>query len=300
MNPIEDQSTISLKGHTKMVMSLAVLSDGNLASSSSDSTIRIWCRKTGQTLRILRGHDEVVYALVSLPNKCTLASASADSTVKIWNTDSGKKLKTLKGISGYARCLAASSDGVLACGSKKQITVWFLDTENSLKSKRKKRLVDVSFRYGSVWSIAFLPNNMLASGSEDGMIRIWNLRSCKLVKQVTVCSNGYVMGLAVLSNETLACSFGFEGQINILNIDDLQTIRELKEHTRGVVNLLSLSNGNLVSCSNDKTIRVWDTKSWETLKVLNGHTESIRSLASFTDGAIASSSSDKTVKIWQI
>jgi WD40 repeat protein len=129
--------------------------------------------KTGQTLKILSEHPfYYVFSLASLPNGL-LASGSSDSTVKIWGTNSGKTVQTLKGIDGYARCLAVRSDGrtALACGSNMQITVWFLDLKNSLANKQKKRLDDSNFQ-DSVWCLAFLPNEKLASGSQDGEIRI--------------------------------------------------------------------------------------------------------------------------------
>jgi WD40 repeat protein len=116
-----------------------------------------------------------------------------------------------------------------------------------------------------------------------------------MLKQLKICNDGYVMRLSLLSDATLAYSFGYDGEISILNIDDMQTISELRGHTRGVVSLLLLSNETLASCSNDKAIRIWDTKNWKTLKVFSVHSDSIRCLACFPD-----SSSDNTVKIWKI
>ena len=82
-------------------------------------------------------------------------------------------------------------------------------------------------------------------------------------------------------------------------MDNWQTIRDLKGHTKEVINLLSLPNRALASCSNDKIIRIWEDKSKsETSKILTGHADSIKCLALLANGTLASASSDKTVKIW--
>ena len=49
----------TLEGHTSIVTSLAVLSDGSLASGSWDNTIRIWDTESGETIKILKGQSPV-------------------------------------------------------------------------------------------------------------------------------------------------------------------------------------------------------------------------------------------------
>jgi WD40 repeat protein len=72
----------TLIGHTMEVVSLAVISNGLLASASLDTTIRVWDATKGETRMILIGHNYPIMCLKALPNGL-LASGSLE--IKIWN-----------------------------------------------------------------------------------------------------------------------------------------------------------------------------------------------------------------------
>ena len=55
----------------------------------------------------------------------------------------------------------------------------------------------------------------------------------------------------------------------------------------------------IVSGSDDKTIKIWDASSGACLKTLEGHSDWVRSVAFSHDGKqVVSGSGDKTIKIW--
>jgi WD40 repeat protein len=58
----------TLNGHTYSVNALAVLQNGDLASGSSDSSIKIWNPINGTLKRTLNGHTSYVWALTVLQN----------------------------------------------------------------------------------------------------------------------------------------------------------------------------------------------------------------------------------------
>ncbi|KIJ90136.1 hypothetical protein K443DRAFT_53745, partial [Laccaria amethystina LaAM-08-1] len=62
---------------------------------------------------------------------------------------------------------------------------------------------------------------------------------------------------------------------------------------------VSPSGKQIVSGSDDKSVRVWDASTGDELKVLKGHTNSVRSVAFSPDGKqIVSGSDDKSVRVW--
>ena len=77
----------TLNGHTNRVYALTTLPNGDLASASSDQTLKIWNPNDGNLKLTLNGHNSLVKALTTLPNG-DLVSGADDKTIKIWNTGS--------------------------------------------------------------------------------------------------------------------------------------------------------------------------------------------------------------------
>ena len=57
------------------------MDDGTLAVASRDKSLSLW--RSGRLVRILKGHEHCVTALISLPNT-TLASGDVKGTIKFW------------------------------------------------------------------------------------------------------------------------------------------------------------------------------------------------------------------------
>ena len=83
-------------------------------------------------------------------------------------------------------------------------------------------------------------------------------------------------------------------------MDSAQCIRTLSGHRSTVLCLKLLKKqGQLISGSADKTLRIWNINTGECLRMVTGHTLSIKSL--FVKGsAVASGSQDNTIKIWNL
>ena len=64
--------------------------------------------------------------------------------------------------------------------------------------------------------------------------------------------------------------------------------------------MIFLPNGDLVSCSYDGTLKVWNHEKMEMIYELREHQEWIFSIALLKNGYLASSSADKTIKIWDL
>jgi WD40 repeat protein len=77
---------------------------------------------------------------------------------------------------------------------------------------------------------------------------------------------------------------------------------ETELHTAGIRFLKYLSNGNVASCSDDKTVNIWETTSGasSSIRVYRGHTDRVFVVDEIDSDTMVSGSRDETVQIWSI
>ncbi|MDZ7970239.1 MAG: WD40 repeat domain-containing protein, partial [Nostoc sp. DedSLP03] len=287
----------TLEGHSSYVNSVAYSPNGQqLASASSDKTIKIWDVSSGQLLKTLTGHSDTVISVAYSPNGQQLASASSDKTIKIWDVSSGQLLKTLTGHSSWVNSVAYSPNGqqLASASSDKTIKIWDVSSGQLLKT--------LTGHSSWVNSVAYSPNGQqLASASSDKTIKIWDVSSGQLLKTLTGHSS-WVNSVAYSPNGQQLASASSDKTIKIWDVSSGQLLKTLTGHSSAVNSVAYSPNGQqLASASDDKTIKIWDVSSGQLLKTLTGHSSWVNSVAySPNRQYLASASDDKTIKIWDV
>ena len=80
----------------------------------------------------------------------------------------------------------------------------------------------------------------------------------------------------------------------------LEEILTLNGHHDDVYSVISLESNKLISCSKDKTIKIWNLETGQCLKTLTEHSLPVNTIFLLANHKLASGSSDKTVKIWNL
>jgi WD40 repeat protein len=160
-----------------------------------------------------------------------------------------------------------------------------------------------SFILNDVNCITLVSPNVLASGSSDKTIQLWNLTSGKNIKTLSD-DVSFVDCLLLLHNTKWLASGDRDFSIKIWNIETSSFVINLQGHTGFIKSFVNLKKGHLASASSDKTVRIWNYESLEygaaLLATLKGHSNSVQSLALLPDDNLASSSLDQTVKMWNL
>ena len=153
---------------------------------------------------------------------------------------------------------------------------------------------------GSVYSLAFLANGrQLASASEDGTIRIWDINTGNAVRTLTGHRRS-VHAIAVSPNGRLIVSAGNEQDLFLWDVRKSKLIGKLTGHDYDVYTLQFSTDGRLLASSGkDQSIIIWDMNKKRILHTLEGHEDTVLTLSFSPDGkGLLSGGEDGQLKHW--
>jgi WD40 repeat protein len=301
-----------LMAHKDWVRSVAFSRNGQmLASGSADGTIILWDVSTGQAFGPpLTGHTSFVTDVVFSPDDQVLASSSADGTVIMWDVTTRQPLgPPLTGHTSFVLSVVFSPDGqILASGgADKRIILWDISTyETDTKHPLAHALTG---HLGTVSSLAFSPdtregtgNQILASGSEDQTIILWDVATRQALGPPLAGHQGPVTSLVFGPDGQTLASGSDDRNIILWDVATGQTIeRPLQGHTDRVLSLAFSPDGQTIaSGSADGTIILWDFMvSLPPDLSETEHIIRVNNVAFSPDGQIvASGSYEGTIMLW--
>ena len=300
------------------VWALAFNSDGTLlASGSWDCTILLWDFQKQKLLRPLEGHNDFIWSVAFSPDGTMLASGSRDGTVLLWDLNQHKAQPQRLSVHQEeinhdyeVFSVAFSPDGtMLASGCRDHVVrLW------SLKPSANNWIVSdspvvLTSHYKEVRSVAFHPDpdtKLLASGSNDQTVRLWDLRS--LTSKSSIVTSPTVLDC----QDTGVSSVAFSANGEFLAASSWNRKLELWDLRRPVTVFSGTSLIYSVTVSSDEEWVFWGDEAgningWKQdlvyhhPTILGSHKKTVRSVAFSPDKQmLASGSLDGTVQLWQL
>ncbi len=284
--------------HQGGVQALALSADGQLLLSGGlDRTLRLW--------EVPRLHEKRLVAdrvgpveQVCLTAKakwaacCSLPEGPKDCVVQLWDLGTGRVVRRLRGATAPLRCVAVTADGrrVAAAGDDRTIRVWAVDQPGSPSLS----LVGHTDR---VSSVTFLPGNALLSGSDDGTVRLWNLKTGEVKK--TLSSHFGPVAAVAFGGPSRRLALAGSG-VRIREADG--TSLTLVGHEGLVLCLAFSADGQfLLTGGSDRTVRLWRAEDGKELERHEGHADKVRAVVFNPDSTIGySGSADGTLRRWSL
>ena len=293
----------SIAAHNAGVLSVNFSHDGQtLASTSADSTIKLWSSKDGFLRQTLLGHSIAVYSASFSPDDQTLVSAGADKTVRLWQRDN-PLFKTLTGYQGQLYSVSFSPNGqtLATAGQDTTIKLW-RTRDGTLRQTLEGHSTSVYGHSDEVYGLAFSPDGeTLASASLDHYIKLWRTRDGYMIKTLQGHRSN-VNSLSFSPNSQILASASADMTIKLWNIQRKALIKTLQGHTAEVLSVRFSPDGQiLASAGRDNKVLLWRVKDGKLLYNLPGHTNAVNATSFSRDGQVlASASADKTIKLWQV
>ena len=149
-------------------------------------------------------------------------------------------------------------------------------------------------------ALAFTSNGkMLASGSDDGTIRLWDASSGT---EMLNLSSEKTQVLAFSANRKMLASGSKDGTIHLWDITTGKQLSPFKEQ-KGYCSILAFSIDNkiLANGTRNGAIYLWDISTGNKLFALKGHTDWVSALSFSSDGkTLASRSSRGVIFLWDL
>ena len=280
------------------VTSIAIDNWEHYVTGFEDGSIQLWDPQEWTTVgEPLRGHSEKVLALsFSKSVNESLASGSEDQSIIVWNVKrQEKRYPPLKGHSGPITSLAFTISGQqnLVSGSLDgTVCLWKVSSGEMLRAFSASEM-------GGVYSVAYFYDQHILSGSEDGIIRMWDTKYSKVPPKKLVGHTGKVTSLSVdysISSIRFA-SGSSDGTIRVWNRERSHAIVDSSSREIAV----SPNGEYLVSVSAYGTVSVWNIETGELILGPLEHSREMTSVSFSPDGFhFASSATDGTVRIWNL
>lgn len=238
-----------------------------------------------QLFKTIPAHSSSISALKFNPDNHLLASACSNGKLKLWNSNDGKFQKTLSGHSQGINdiCWMKSRSNQTNANANQNFNthlvsvsddltcqVWDIEAGKSIKTY--KGFED------SVFCVAAF-RNLIATGSFDRFIRVFDLRSGKVTS--VLAHNDCISSIDFHPEGSLLMTSSFGGVIRIWEVSNLLCLKSICGEGAGVDNFVhepAISyakfspNGKFVLTSNLKSeVKLWEYCQSKVIRKFSGH-----------------------------
>lgn len=260
-----DSHSETERNYAAFTRQVAFSSNGKvLIATSFDNTLHVWSVASGEEMAVLRGGDDCDIEFAAISDVARVLTSCVDNTgrLRLWNTISGLQVAALEGHRDRVLSIRPSHDGKLFITSSADKTVRTWDGRTGVQL--------------SVFTGSPTPLN-------DAMLDD---------------NRAHVVGRS-LSEDHIR-----NGKIALLwDVRKPDVPIVLKGHDAPINAISFNSDGSkVVTASDDKTARLWDTATGNSITTLRGHhdAEVVSAVFSADGSRVLTASKDGTARLWDV
>ena len=239
------------------------------------------------------------------PTREVLACGLVDGSVELHNYSARTKHTqlTLHGAASRSTCFVNDGSQLVSAGSDGKIS--FLDSERLDIIWEKKEA------HASAINRSFFVagrSNLLASGDDDGVIKLWDIRTESPVFTFDKLHTDFISGFDSDKNGTTLLASSGDCTLSALDLRSLKNksgdkqYRQSDDQEDELLSVLVMKNGKKVVCGTQEgVLAVWTWGTWgDQGHRMPGHPQSIDALLKIDEDTIITGSSDGMLRVVQL
>ena len=284
------------RAHDGPIDGLALSGDGRLiVTTGSDRMLKIWNAETHQLNGAIPLEAGIATSLAVRNNRAV--TSHADGTVSVYDLDRRTQLYTFKRTDAgvWSTAFAGSEDLIAAAGQDTTIALWqtgMPSAPDALLQSHTSPVQTIAADTSGRW---------LASSSDDGSVKVWNIDRRSVRRSLRGSSDG--VSTLTFSNDGSTIAGGKrDGSIKLWSASTGRSLRTINSHNVRVTSIaFAPGNDIMASAAEDGSVRIRGLKRSRIYGVLKDPGAGAKSVAFSNDGrTLLTGGRDGVVRLWPL